>query len=99
MTIWCVVRGAWCFRSRPRLRFVFPAQPKEVESEKRNEPAVAILFVVTPLGTEMPAADEPQRAEGKAQRNDRPPGTSWNRRLLDWCCRGEDGTGHSAAKL
>ena len=57
--------GAWSFHSRPRLRFVFPTQPKQVEREKRNKPAVAVLFVVAPLGAEVPAADEPQRAKGQ----------------------------------
>src|SRR5438477_6078534 len=73
---------------------IFPAQPKEVESEKRNKPPVAILFVVAPLGAQMPAADEPQRPKGETQGNDRPPGTVQRRRFCDWCSRSEDGAGH-----
>ena len=56
--------GAWNFRSRLRLRPVFPAQPEEVEGEEGNEPPVIVLLVITPLGAEMPAANKPERGEG-----------------------------------
>ena len=68
--------GAWNFRSRPRLRFVFPAQPEQVEREKRDEPAVAVLFVVSPLRAEVPTANEPQRTETQNERNQRQPGAA-----------------------
>src|SRR5207248_8520807 len=55
------------FEPRP----VFPAQPKEVGDEKRNEPAVAVLFVKAPFLAEMPATNEPKRAESEAKKQNR----------------------------
>src|SRR5438477_3923630 len=48
---------------------IFPPQPKEVSDEKRNKPAVVILFVETPFFAEMTAANEPERTEGEGEWN------------------------------
>src|SRR5438309_10536171 len=44
-----------------------PPQPKEKSDEKREEPAVAVLFVEAPLFAEMTATNKPERAERKSE--------------------------------
>ena len=48
-------------------RPVLPAQPKEIGNEKRDEPAVAVLFVKAPLFAEVAATYKPERAESEGE--------------------------------
>jgi hypothetical protein len=47
---------------------VLPPKPKEKSDEKRNEPAVAVLFVEAPLFAEMTAANKPEGAESEGEK-------------------------------
>ena len=46
------------------IRPILPAQPKEKEREKWNEPAIIILLVDRPLVAQLPEKDKPKRADG-----------------------------------
>ena len=59
----CSVLPAPCFYFRP----VLPPQPKKIGNEKRNEPAVAVLFVEAPFFAEMTATNKPERAESEGE--------------------------------
>ena len=41
-----------------------PAEPKKIEREKGNEPAVVVLLVDRPLVAQLQAEDKPKRADG-----------------------------------
>jgi hypothetical protein len=52
------------------IRPIFPAQPKKIEREKWNEPAITILLVDRPLVAQLPEKDKPKRADrGDNQRS------------------------------
>src|SRR4029077_9529837 len=44
-----IICGLWSLTSDLRIRPVFPAEPKKIECEKWNEPAITILLVDRPL--------------------------------------------------
>src|SRR5438309_8231376 len=60
---WSLELGIWSFRSRMRLRRVFPPQPEKHDREKRNEPAVAVLIVHRPFAAQLPPKNPPKRRE------------------------------------
>ena len=46
---------------------IVPAQPKEIDDEKRDEPAVAVLFVEAPFFAEMTATNKPEHAQSEGE--------------------------------
>src|SRR5205807_10086499 len=47
---------------------VLPAQPKEIGDKKRNEPAVAVLFIEAPFFAEMTATNKPECAKSEGEK-------------------------------
>ncbi len=51
------------------IRPIFPAQPKEKEREKWNEPAITVLLVDGPFAAQLPEKDKPKRRQGDETRD------------------------------
>ena len=58
-----IICGLWSLTSGLWLGSISPAQPKENESEKWNEPAITILLVDRPLVAQLPEKDKPKRGD------------------------------------